>query len=280
MHETVVLYHAHCPDGFGAAYAAWKKFGANAVYIPVTHGAPLPENLAGKDVYILDFSYPRDTLLQLEAQTRRLVVLDHHSGAREAVESVREHIFNNDRSGAGIAWHYFHADTPFPRILQYIEHNDLWRHDLPHAKVIGAYLGTMSFDFLSFDRLIEKGESDEMFLQMVAKGTAYREYFDHVFGLLVAEAEEVILEGHHILATQAPRLFRSEVGHALAKKKAPFGMVWYMHGGMWHCSLRGDGSIDLSLLAQKYGGNGHHNAASFRVPLSGPLPFHFVESAS
>ena len=25
-----VIYHADCPDGFGAAYAAWKCFGAEA----------------------------------------------------------------------------------------------------------------------------------------------------------------------------------------------------------------------------------------------------------
>jgi len=36
--EIVVLYHANCLDGFGAAYAAWKKFGDTADYIPVQYG--------------------------------------------------------------------------------------------------------------------------------------------------------------------------------------------------------------------------------------------------
>jgi hypothetical protein len=26
MKKTIILYHLDCPDGFGAAWAAWKKF--------------------------------------------------------------------------------------------------------------------------------------------------------------------------------------------------------------------------------------------------------------
>ncbi len=44
MHEKdiVVIYHKHCPDGFGAAYAAWKKFGDAAEYLPASYGDPVP----------------------------------------------------------------------------------------------------------------------------------------------------------------------------------------------------------------------------------------------
>src|SRR3989344_3757446 len=46
MHEhkkIAVLYHGGCPDGFGGAYAAWKKFGNMAEYIPLKHGKPAPK---------------------------------------------------------------------------------------------------------------------------------------------------------------------------------------------------------------------------------------------
>jgi hypothetical protein len=43
--DTVVIYHADCRDGFGAAYAAWKKFGDNASYIPWRDHAVAPEGL-------------------------------------------------------------------------------------------------------------------------------------------------------------------------------------------------------------------------------------------
>lgn len=34
LKEIVIIYHAQCRDGLGSAYAAWKKFGDNASYIP------------------------------------------------------------------------------------------------------------------------------------------------------------------------------------------------------------------------------------------------------
>ena len=63
--KNVLLYHANCPDGFGSAYSFWKKFGDDMEYIPVKHGQPPPEGLSGKNVYIADFAYKRDILLEL-----------------------------------------------------------------------------------------------------------------------------------------------------------------------------------------------------------------------
>ena len=63
---VAVIYHADCIDGFGAAYAAWRKFGDAARYIAMHHGDSWqPEDYAGHAVYILDFSFPPETLAQL-----------------------------------------------------------------------------------------------------------------------------------------------------------------------------------------------------------------------
>src|SRR3989344_9258076 len=63
--EIAVLYHGGCPDGFGGAYAAWKKFDDTADYIPLKHGKPAPENLDGKELYFIDFCYPQPIMEQL-----------------------------------------------------------------------------------------------------------------------------------------------------------------------------------------------------------------------
>ena len=48
-----VIYHADCIDGFGAAYAAWRKFGDAARYLPMHHGDPWqPEDFADHIVYV------------------------------------------------------------------------------------------------------------------------------------------------------------------------------------------------------------------------------------
>ena len=43
--KTVVLYHANCHDGFGGAFAAWKKFGDAADYVPMRYGMAIPDDV-------------------------------------------------------------------------------------------------------------------------------------------------------------------------------------------------------------------------------------------
>ena len=35
--KPLVIYHANCADGFGAAFAAWRKLGDEAEYVPMDH---------------------------------------------------------------------------------------------------------------------------------------------------------------------------------------------------------------------------------------------------
>ncbi len=275
MKDIVVLYHASCPDGFGGAYSAWKKFGDAAEYIAVYHGT-LPPDLAGKEIYIIDFSYLKEALLEVEQKAKRLVVLDHHESARESVESVREHVFDTSRSGTGVAWEYFHPGVPLPRLLQYIQDADLWKWERPHAKEVAGFVGSLKFEFELFDPIVQKAETEDGFAEIVSKGKAYREYFDYVCDNIIEQAQEIEFEGYRILAVSAPRLFRSSVGMRLAQMKGPLAIIYYPHHGKWHFSMRGDGTIDLTKIAVKHGGGGHPNSASFQLPLTAPLPFTFV----
>jgi oligoribonuclease NrnB/cAMP/cGMP phosphodiesterase (DHH superfamily) len=192
------------------------------------------------------------------------------------VESVHEHVFDNDRSGTGIAWSYFHPEISLPKMLAHVQDNDLWRSTLPSAKEIDAFLGTVEFDLAVWDNLVREFEDDAKFANIAERGKIYREYFDHIIAKLADKAELVLLGEYRVLAVNAPRFFRSALGHKLATKKSPFGIVWYFHHDKWHFSLRGDGSIDLTEIAKRYGGSGHKNAAAFRRPLNDPFPFTII----
>jgi len=85
--RPLVIYHGNCYDGLTAAWAAWRKFGANADYQAALYGEPLPSAAWDRPLYILDFSYPR---AELEARAldpshvlnlTALRVLDHHKTA-------------------------------------------------------------------------------------------------------------------------------------------------------------------------------------------------------
>lgn len=52
----VCIYHGGCDDGFGAAYAVWKRWGDDVEYVEGRYGAA-PPDVSGKNVIIVDFSY-------------------------------------------------------------------------------------------------------------------------------------------------------------------------------------------------------------------------------
>ena len=55
MKDIIVIYHGECSDGFGGAWAAWKKFGETVDYIGAHHGDEPPVGLVGKEIYFIDF---------------------------------------------------------------------------------------------------------------------------------------------------------------------------------------------------------------------------------
>ena len=83
--QTVILYHADCADGFGAAWAAWKKYKDSATYIAVPpNNREVPSAAKGKDVFTLDYAFPLDAMKEVRSQIRSLMVIDHHETNKEA----------------------------------------------------------------------------------------------------------------------------------------------------------------------------------------------------
>ncbi len=96
--RIVVIYHKRCPDGFGGAYAAWKKFGDTAEYIPAGYGDAALEGLEGKEIYLVDFSYELPGEMERLARiASRFVALDHHQSSKALTESAPEHVFDEKR---------------------------------------------------------------------------------------------------------------------------------------------------------------------------------------
>ena len=94
LKDVVVIYHGDCPDGFGAAYAAWKKFGDQATYLPWKDRDIVPAGLQDKEVYIVDFSFPAPLLRQLNDTNKSVIVIDHHVSAEADVRAYSQNIFD------------------------------------------------------------------------------------------------------------------------------------------------------------------------------------------
>lgn len=77
--KPLVLYHANCWDGFCAAWVARMALG-DIEAVPVNYGTE-PPDVRGRNVYVLDFSYPRAVMRRLLGQAHFVTVLDHHKTA-------------------------------------------------------------------------------------------------------------------------------------------------------------------------------------------------------
>lgn len=266
---TYILYHGHCPDGFGAAWAAWKALGDQARYIPVQHDQPMPDLEPGSHVYIVDFSYPKHALLELAESMKQVVVLDHHKSAAAGLSGLPTLAavaqgdnnlgvkFDMDKSGAVLAWEFFHPDEPPPALLAYIQDKDLWRFALPDSRAVGAALSAYPLEF-------EIWESLEL-EQLKQEGQVLLRLLDRYVERLVQKAYWRKLGGYEVPVVNTP-LLASNVGNQLCVRfpQAPFAACYSdTSARQRHWELRSKGDFDVSEVAVRFGGGGHRNAAGF-----------------
>ena len=266
-----VLYHAGCDDGFGAAYAIWLKHGYQAEYIPVQHGQPFPEVSLGETVYVVDFSYSRD-ILQRVADRCKLVVLDHHKTAMDDLADLPFAHFDMNKSGAVLAWEYFHPNEPIPLLLTYVQDYDLWTKELPHTEENKAWRGSFPRTFSSWQEMALVVSRD---LKWKTEGEAILRSEKMHIQHKVSQAFEVTIDSHVVLAVNETQHY-SEVAGELAKNtRYPFGACFFVRDdGLKIWSLRSDrtlGDFDVSAVAKLRGGGGHRNAAGFKESAECPI---------
>lgn len=313
--KPLVIYHKYCADGFGAAFAAWLKFGDDAIYLPIQYGTVkdwnsfrdiLPENefYVGKvEIYILDFSLPKEVMDTLFEVANRVVWLDHHKTAFEMwcgkyylnVSSRYEAdaddkgliLLDNNKSGAMIAWEYFHPEKEIPMLIKHIDDHDRRVFAIEGTKEFQKALWSYapwSFEqwFTGLGLLTNYGvkqcypegtailRAHEANVEAIVKVASRACFIPIVPGALTKDAifyatEEQKLKGR---AANCPPHLASDVGHQLANQSKTYGLLWYINKeGKCLCSLRSNGDYDVSAIAKAFGGGGHKNAAGFEIDI-------------
>lgn len=283
--NDIVIYHANCMDGMGAAYAASTVLGGDADYLAAAYDDPLPDIslFALKNVYIVDFSYPADYIRKLGLVAASVTILDHHKSAeKELVGQIFPKgvtvLFDMERSGAGITWDWFHEvyanGEPVPRqqLINYIEDRDLWRFKLPHSREVNAYIALHDVQPGVYAHMAKELENHQRFQEIVVSGALLLEQQEKIAGKICKLAFERSLwspEGNKRVMFINTSTMISEVGNMLLEKNPHIDFVagWFDKGDtgevrrVW--SLRAKDRFDCSVLAKKFGGGGHPNAAGF-----------------
>lgn len=258
-----VLYHDKCADGFGAAYAAWRKFHTKATYIPVQYHKPVPELPGCTELYIVDFAYPRDILLELNNKFKT-IVLDHHKTNQKDLEGLPFCIFNMEKSGAVIAWEYFHPHDPLPQLFKSIQDRDLWEWKLPFTEEVSLALFCYPYEFQVWDELFDR---DFTLLRQEGIALTRKQKLDTA--QIAQRARRTTFEGLEVLLVNTP-IFQGEVSDQLLKANPDIALVICYADtkeGFCYCSMRSrkSRSYDINKIAEKFGGGGHPSAAGFLI---------------
>jgi nanoRNase/pAp phosphatase (c-di-AMP/oligoRNAs hydrolase) len=268
-----VLYHDNCPDGFGAAFAAFLLLDKEAKYIPVNYYQDPPAEVYRKDnnVWILDFSYKRSVLEDLNSKVKSLLVLDHHKTAEADLKDLPYCQFDMTRSGALMTFdHFFGDDLPGRRMFEYISDRDLWTFALPNSKEINAYLMSLPYDFSVYLHIFKGFNVSHEFNGHVNEGKAILRQTAKEVDMICSQAEVVemiVADTHFECAVVNATSHWSDVGHKLCIKYGVDCSISYYFDKNGKCkhSIRSEGDFDVSKIAKAFGGGGHKNAAGFTI---------------
>lgn len=307
MSVPLVLYHAECPDGMAAAWAVWRGINNRGVaeYRPVKYSDPVPKDAAGREVIVVDFCFNKlEQMQELYGLSKKLTVIDHHKSAGPILEDLRKItddkerltiVYNVDKSGARLAWDFFHPEKGIPPLVLYVEDRDLWRWKLLNSKEVNTYIGGAELSLSAYselDRVLSESAMSSRTSwpgEIPASSTVYQigrellKYQDTLVTQMAEKAEFAWLNGYLVLCAPAPVL-RSETCGLLAKDM-PFGLTYRVGPlGIVAYDLRFrewfGKTVDVSEIAKANGGGGHPNAAGFQVCPDGASPVVFNSRSS
>ena len=262
--KTLCIYHGNCADGFGAALAVRIGLGEDNVEFHKGIYGESPPDVTGRKVILVDFSYKRDVLLDMAENAMHILVIDHHKTAEADLVDLPTNIkvlFDMTKSGAVMAWVYFHPTKPIPRLLLHIQDQDLWKFELEGTNEIMKSVFSYPYDFSTWSEFLTID-----LLELYNEGLALdRKYRKDVAELTNEYSFRAIIAGYNVPILNAPRMYTSGF-RELKGKDELFTATYYDHAEGRTYSLRSsEEGIDVSKVAEIFGGGGHMNAAGFNV---------------
>jgi oligoribonuclease NrnB/cAMP/cGMP phosphodiesterase (DHH superfamily) len=229
-------------------------------------------------VYIIDLGFTEPVLKEIKEKNKKVIVIDHHESVFNFTKKIADEYYYSDKEAACIvAWKYFFPKQKIPKLLKYVDDIDLWKFNIPYSKeIIETARLTSLGDFKEWNFFVKNIEDKDERKEEVKTGKLLIKYQDKTIEEIAEFAYKVKFENMKVLAVNSP-VFRSQLGNLLAEKKPPLGIVWRKQKELIKISLRGNGSIDVSKIAKKYGGGGHPNAAAFTIPEGEKLPWKQVK---
>jgi len=263
----VVITHANCWDGTGAATAVIEYCLKNNISSPTLlrqqYGQEVP-NIENSNVLLLDFSFPKDVLLDLNSKNNDMFIIDHHESARKDLSGIDFCHFDMSHSAAYLAWDLLLGYVPDG--IRYIEDRDIWKWELHNSKAFSA--GLQLHDVNCVLTLHIRLKHDDMLVNMCIKsGELILQYQEMQVDKTKAKLDDGDIKLVKFFGYTVP-LFNnsnliSEIGNMLCQDH-PFSIQYFFTKDKIVFSFRANGLVNLTNLKIP---RGHPNAAgnSFKL---------------
>lgn len=287
MTIPLIIHHANCPDGFGAAWWLGRHLGEHDKH-PAMHDDAEWPSCDGREVYVVDFCYPTEIMDAIHQDAERVVVLDHHQTALALLESSTlpafisiedavvsdvesGYLLDITHSGVGLVAMYVgdrwrHEGQAAPSWLSNIQDRDLWKFELSETPAVFAAITARPYTVEAWDQMMSLTPGD-----LEREGTGIEMYRQKLIAGAVATRHEIEIDGHLVWATACPYAIGSDVAHELCLLDPERGFAAYyvvndLNKADFKFGLRSlqDG-MDVAKVAENYPpGGGHKHAAGFR----------------
>ena len=268
---NLVIYHRDCNDGFGSALAAWILLGDKAVYMSAAHNESAPD-VTGKHVAICDFSYSRRIINGMRSRAASLIVLDHHDTAAQELEGLDNCVFDMSKSGAVLAYEFFHPGKPIPTFFLHIEDRDLWLWRMEGTRELMVMLDLEPKTFEVWFPFCDPDNPEvakQKIEDAITEGTPILAYIRNQVERQASRAVLKTIRGKKVMVVNSNQWI-SETGNVVAennKDNADMALIWYYDHGrrVTKCSLRSvRDEVHVGQFARKFRGGGHPRSAGFK----------------
>lgn len=291
----IVITHYGCHDGISAGWVVLHH--QKSIKIPkfmfINPSQKLTKEeiryLTKKRVIVIDVSFSTNFAEFLKTNVcEQLVILDHHIGVADQVINYSDGIYDNNRCGAMMAWHYFYG-TQFPtefnhfnplRIIDaYDRFTAEWKENIfftqecfEGMRISGYFNSINDFDHFISDTLNNPSQIKQ---KMIELGSIVIQIRDEAIKEAEKKMVKMIYTNQHnqtfsINMISIDSKYRSQCGSFIAKKYPDFVSVIFRYEpseDIWIMSARSTehSKITALELAKEFAGNGHIHAAGFTL---------------
>lgn len=295
MSKTIVFYHSADFDGWSSGAIVLRKF-PNAKAIPINYPVlDQAEKLAkilsiietGDTVFVVDFSFSPQTFKEIKAKAKELIWIDHHVSAINHCETddfQTEGLLSTEFAACELTWLYlmenfreveaysleYYNSLPLPYAIRLLGRYDLWKHDYD-TNIVSFQMGMKSFFSLATDEKWSKifEQSSEFVNHIIDRGNIISDYLENNdFKVAKSYAFEAEIEGHKVVALNMRSGGSSIFKNVFQPEIHDFCVSFlFLPTQKWVVAMYAENndSVDLSKIAEKYGGGGHKNAAAFTI---------------